>query len=166
MTREFFITDTRKEKNMSAQTATALPVVDAMYLQELDTVSKALEASNGFGLVAFADKINCHKRACELESMVDQTIRAAATNLENNGVPYSFRSPSVFSNGGLDGVDNGTAYGFLVNGGWIVEGQVQASDVKVPPRDLKPVDGEFCVLYPSADLIKLVRIHMEKRPAS
>ena len=61
------------------------------------------------------------RRAAEAEMMVTQTIHACVTNHAKQGRAFSFRGDGVFSVGGL--VDNGTAYGMLVERGYFTEGE-------------------------------------------
>lgn len=62
-------------------------------------------------------------RASEAETMVAQTIRACVTNHAKRGEAFSFRGDGVFSYGGGGLVDNGTAYGMLVERGYFTEGE-------------------------------------------
>jgi hypothetical protein len=139
-----------------------LPTVDAGYLADLAAAAAYLQEAKGYGLCDFASQLGVHRRQSEAETMVDQTVRAAALNLETNGEPYSFRDPNVFSFQGGGLADNATAYGALVNGGWFVEGEVPAEDVKSPPKKLDPVDGKYRVIYPSRNLIVLVKVRGEQ----
>lgn len=149
---------------MTATTAEkpAIPTVDDAYRKELEAAAALLHKAKGWGLSAFAEKLGIHRRGSEVETLVDQTVRAAAIHILLNGQPYSFRSPNVFACGGGGTVDNGTAYASLVAGGWFVEAEVPVADVKKPPKDIRPKDDKYAVIYPSADLLTLVRIHCAK----
>lgn len=136
-------------------TAVKPPTVDARYLEDLAAAAEYLRGEKGWGLSNFAEQLGIHRRQSEVETMVDQTVRAAALNLEQNGVPYSFRAPNVLA-------DNDQVYAALVDDGWFVEGEVPAASVKTPPKKLKPQDGKYHVIYPSPNLLTLVRVRGEQ----
>lgn len=62
-----------------------------------------------------------HRRACEAETMVAQTIHAARINAKKHGEPFSFKGDGVHGSSGGGLVDNGTAYAWLVGEEFFVE---------------------------------------------
>lgn len=139
-----------------------IPTVDDAYRKELETAAALLHKAKGWGLSGFAAKLGIHRRGSEVETLVDQTVRAAAIHILLNGQPYSFRNPNVFTYADGGNIDNAGAYAYLVHGGWFVEAEVPVADVKKPPKDTQPQDDKYAVIYPSADLLTLVRIHCAK----
>lgn len=62
-------------------------------------------------------------RACEAETMVEQTLHACVVNYDREGEPFSFRGDGVLATGGAGLVDNATAYKMLCERGYFVEGR-------------------------------------------
>lgn len=78
-----------------------------------------------------------HKRnACEGEYMVAETIHAAAINAKAHGKPFSLKGNGVHSCGGGGLVNNGAAYGWLIEDGYFVESEHEGRPVIYPTRKL------------------------------
>jgi hypothetical protein len=79
-----------------------------------------------------------HRRACEAETMVAQTIHAAKINAKEHGKPFSFKGDGVHGSSGGYLIDNGTAYAWLVDEGFFVESghSVLKREVIFPTRKL------------------------------
>jgi hypothetical protein len=75
-------------------------------------------------------------RAAEKECMVAQTLRAAANNLKEHGLPFSFRGDNVFSVHGNGLADNATAYGYLAANDYFAESMHEGRPVIYPTRKL------------------------------
>ncbi len=61
------------------------------------------------------------RNACEAEVMVTQTIHACVLNHKKLGKAFSFRGDGVFGGAGGELIDNGTAYGMLLERKFFVE---------------------------------------------
>lgn len=77
-----------------------------------------------------------HRRACEAETMVAQTIHGARINAKEHGEPFSFKGDGVNSSGGAGLVDNRTAYGWLIGEGFFIEDKRQGRAVIFPTKKL------------------------------
>lgn len=72
----------------------------------------------------------------EREVMVFQTIRAAVTNLDSLGEPYSVRGSGVFTVAGNGLFDNRSAYTYLVDKGYFDEEDRDGLTLIFPTRKL------------------------------
>ena len=82
------------------------------------------------------------QRAADAEMMVTQTIHACVANHAKRGEAFSFRGDGGFSVGGL--VDNGTAYGMLVERGYFTEVEYDGRPVIfVTQRLVDHLDAHF-----------------------
>ena len=74
---------------------------------------------------------NMGDAACEKEVMIAQTMKACEVNHEQRGDCFSFdECDRGFHNGGI--VDNGTAYSYLFDEGYFIEGEFEDKPTIVP----------------------------------
>lgn len=112
----------------------------------METVDNAIELASIDDVDRLAERIpdnwtlcklfEDHRRACEAETMVAQTIQAARINAKEHGEPFSFKGGGVKTSSGGGLVDNRTAYGWLVREGWFVEDERQGRTVIFPTKKL------------------------------
>ena len=89
------------------------------------------------------------RRAAEAEMMVAQTIHACGLNLKEHGEAFSWRGDGVFSSGHGGLVDNGTAYGMLVDREYFVEEERDGKTIiRMTQRLIHLLDGHFAKKKP------------------
>lgn len=120
---------------------------------ETATVSEKVELASVEDVNSLAERIGntdlCeffsgYRQACEAETMVAQTIRAARINAKEHGEPFAFKGDGVHTRGHGGIVDNATAYARLVAEDFFVEDERQEKPAIFPTKKLaKRLDAFF-----------------------